>query len=78
MLAEATMRNRADGMMTQEGRHYTALRNKPPFIDWLDFKGQAQEFFMTMETRDEVICQLKGLVQKLECQWKIMLSNSNH
>ena len=64
MPAEATMRNRADRMMMQEGRHYTALRNKPPFINWLDFKGQAQEFFMTTETRDKAIHQLKGLAQK--------------
>ena len=64
MPAEAAMRNRADRMMMQEGRHYAALRNKPLFVGWLDFKGQAQEFFMTTETRDEAIHQLKGLVQK--------------
>ena len=64
MPAEAMMRNRADGMMTREGRHYAVLRNKLLFINWLDFKGQAQEFFMTTETRDEAIRQLKGLVQK--------------
>ena len=64
MPTEATMRNRADGMMTREGRHFAALRNKLPVVDWLDFKGQAQEFFMTTETRDKAICELKGLVQK--------------
>lgn len=26
-----------------------------PFINWADFKQKAREFFMTMETRDEVI-----------------------
>lgn len=58
------MRNRAYRMMTREGRHFAALRNKLPFVDWLDFKGQAQEFFMTTETRDEAIHQLKNLIQK--------------
>ena len=64
MPAEAMMRNRVDGMMIREGRHFAVLRNKLPFVDWLDFKGQVQEFFMTTETRDKAIQQLKGLVQK--------------
>ena len=45
----ASLRNRNDGIITPEGHMYRALNNKAPFIDWIDFVEQAQEFFMTTE-----------------------------
>ena len=63
MPADASLRNRNDGIITPEGIVYQALNNKAPFVDWIDFVEQAQEFFMTTETRDEAIRQLNGITQ---------------
>ena len=50
MPENALLRNRNDGIITPEGHVYRALNNKVPFVDWMDFMEQAQEFFMTTET----------------------------
>ena len=63
MPADALLRNRNDGIITPEGHVYRALNNKAPFVDWIDFVEQAQEFFMTTEMWDEAIQQLNGLTQ---------------
>ena len=63
MPADASLRNRNDGIITPDGTVYRALNNKAPFVDWIDFVEQAQEFFMTTETQDEAIRQLNGLTQ---------------
>ena len=63
MPENALLRNRNDGIITPEGHVYQALNNKAPFMDWMDFVEQAQEFFMMTETRDEAIRQLNGLTQ---------------
>ena len=55
MPGTASLRNRIDGIITPEGHVYQVLNNKAPFVDWMDFIEQAQEFFMTTETRDEAI-----------------------
>ena len=59
----ATYRNRNDGIIMADGHVFRALQHKAPFIDWIDFVEQAQEFFMMTETRDEVIRQLNALTQ---------------
>ena len=63
MPENASLRNRNDGMILADGRVYRALQHKAPFVDWMDFVKQAQEFFMTTETRDEAIRQLTALTQ---------------
>ena len=63
MPENVSLRNRNDGIITPGGHVYQALNNKAPFVDWMDFVEQAQEFFMTTETRDEAIQQLNGLTQ---------------
>ena len=50
MPENVSLRNRNDGIITPEGHMYRALNNKAPFVDWMDFVEQAQEFFMTTET----------------------------
>ena len=49
MPREATMRQRLDRMVAG-GVLVAPLRHKPPFEDWIQFRDEAQEFFMTMET----------------------------
>ena len=63
MPVDASLRNRNDGIITPDGIIYRALNNKAPFVDRIDFVEQAQDFFMTTETRDEAIRQLNGLTQ---------------
>ena len=59
---EATMRQRSDGMVAG-GLLVAPLRHKPPFEDWVQFRDEAREFFMTTETRDEAIRALHDLKQ---------------
>lgn len=59
----AMYRNRNDGIITADGHVFRALQHKAPFVNWIDFVEQAQEFFMMTETRDEVIRQLNALTQ---------------
>ena len=63
MPEDASLRNRNDGIITADGWVYRVLQHKAPFVDWIDFVEQAQEFFMTMETCDEAIRQLIALTQ---------------
>ena len=49
MPQEATMRQRSDGMVAG-GLLVTPLQHKPPFEDWIQFRDEAQEFFMMTET----------------------------
>ena len=48
MPREATMRQRSDGMVSG-GLLVAPLRHKPPFEDWIQFRDEAREFFMTTE-----------------------------
>ena len=56
------MRQRSDGMVAR-GLLVAPLQHKPPFEDWIQFRDEAQEFFMTTETRDEAIRVLHDLKQ---------------
>ena len=56
------MRQRSDGMVTG-GLLVAPLRHKPPFEDWIQFRDEAREFFMTMEMWDEAIRALHDLKQ---------------
>jgi hypothetical protein len=58
MPPDATMHQRSDGMMVDLFA-VPPLQNKPPFESWTDFREEAQEFFMTTETRDEAIRELQ-------------------
>ena len=49
MPREATMRQRLDRMVAG-GLLVAPLRHKPPFEDWIQFRDEAREFFMTTET----------------------------
>ena len=62
MPREATMRQRSDGMVAG-GLLVAPLRHKPLFEDWVQFRDEAREFFMTTETRDEAIRVLHDLKQ---------------
>ena len=49
--------------MVAGGLLVVPLQHKPLFKDWIQFWDEAQEFFMTMETRDEAIRALHNLKQ---------------
>ena len=49
--------------MVTGGLLVAPLRHKPPFEDWMQFRDEAQEFFMTTENRDEAIRALHDLKQ---------------
>ncbi|KAF8697687.1 hypothetical protein AX14_001302 [Amanita brunnescens Koide BX004] len=59
----ATYEERANGVYAGGMEVYPPLSPKLPYTSWADFTTKLQEFFMTTETRDEVIRQIQALNQ---------------